>query len=137
MISESQHEFRAGRSCQTNLLEFLDKMTEWADNRDSIVVYLYFAKAFDKVCHERLIVKVEAAGISVKVNAWLRDWLKNRLQRVILESEQLEWMAVISSVIQGSLMGSTLLKIFIDDIDKMVLAFIKKFADDTKAARVM
>ena len=138
VISDSQHGFRKGKSCQTNLLEFMEKMTEWADNGSAIdVVYLDFAKAFDKVCHERLMVKVEAAGITGKVSDWLHDWLKNRVQRVILEGEESGWIKVISSVVQGSVLGSTLFNIFIDDIDNAIESLLKKFADDTKAAKAI
>jgi hypothetical protein len=68
VISDSQHSFRSGKLCQTNLLEFMEKMTEWMDMGQAVdVVYLDFAKAFDKVCHKRLMMKVEAAGIAGEV----------------------------------------------------------------------
>ena len=111
-------------------------MTEWADGGNDIdVVYLDFAKAFDKVCHERLMVKVEAMGISGKVSIWLKDWLKDRVQRVVVEGETSEWKKVLSSVVQGSVLGSTLFNIYIDDIDELINTLIRKFADDTKNAR--
>ena len=54
-----------GKSCTTNLLKFLDKVTEAADKGKSIdIIYLDFAKAFDKVPTERLLRKVEAHGVS-------------------------------------------------------------------------
>ena len=31
IVSESQHGFRSGKSCQTNLLEFMETVTKWAD----------------------------------------------------------------------------------------------------------
>ena len=50
LLNISQHGFRKGRSCLTNLLSFLEEMTEKLDAKNSIdVVYLDFAKAFDKV----------------------------------------------------------------------------------------
>jgi len=46
-------------SCLTNLLEFLDKVTRSVDKGNNVdVVYLDFAKAFDKVPHCRLQKKV-------------------------------------------------------------------------------
>ena len=55
LLNISQHEFRKGRSCLTNLLSFLEKVTEKLDAKNNIdVVYLDFAKAFDKVPHKRL-----------------------------------------------------------------------------------
>ena len=67
LINNSQHGFMKGKSCTTNLLKFLDKVTEAADKGKSIaidIIYLDFAKAFDKVPTERLLRKVEAHGVS-------------------------------------------------------------------------
>ena len=50
---DTQHEFRKERSCLSNLLAFLYKVTTFVDDGDSVdVVYLGFAKAFDKVPHQ-------------------------------------------------------------------------------------
>ena len=53
-IKDSQHGFRRGRSCLTNLLCFLDKVTSCLDDKDCMdIVFLDLAKAFDKVPHRR------------------------------------------------------------------------------------
>ena len=45
-----------GRSCVTQLLEFLEEITEAVDNGDEVdIIYLDFCKAFDKVPHKRLL----------------------------------------------------------------------------------
>jgi len=49
LIKESQHGFLKGRSCLTNLLEFLEFVTNYIDQGYPIdVIYLDFQKAFDK-----------------------------------------------------------------------------------------
>jgi len=56
LLKDSQHGFRTGRSCLTNILVFLDKITEWVDQGEMVdVVFLDFAKAFDKVPRQRLL----------------------------------------------------------------------------------
>ena len=61
LISDSQHGFRKGRSCLTNLLTFLDKVTSYVDSGEEVdVVFLDFAKAFDKVPHQRLLLKLQS-----------------------------------------------------------------------------
>ena len=52
-LAVSQHGFRRGRSCLTNLLCFLDKVTSCLDDKDCMdIVFLDLAKAFDKVPQE-------------------------------------------------------------------------------------
>lgn len=127
---------RRGRSPQTNLIEFLNVTTMWHDEGKPFdLLYLDFSKAFDKVCHKRLLVKLAAIGIGGKLLTWIQDWLANRKQRVVIDGQYSEWVAVESSVIQGSCMGGIFFNIFIDDIDDAIYeAITRKFADDTKVA---
>ena len=61
LITDNQHGFMTGRSCTTNLISFMNKLTEIVDNGDSAdVFYPDFAKAFDKVPKLRLLAKLEA-----------------------------------------------------------------------------
>ena len=139
LFSDTQHGFRTGRSVQTNLIEFNNETTKWLDEGKSFdVLFLDYAKAFDKVSHQRLVVKLEAIGIKGKLLMWLKDWLRGRRQRVKVEGEFSEWVEVLSSVVQGSVLGGTLFDIFINDIWKVVLeAIILLFADDTKVAKTV
>ena len=69
---------------------------------------------------------------------WLTNWLNGRRQRVRVEEKFSDWVEVLSSVVQGSVLGGTLFDIFIDDIRKVVMdALIHMFADDTKVARTI
>ena len=73
LLNHSQHGFRKGGSCLSNLLEFLDYVTKNLDNCNSVdVIYLDFAKAFNKVSHCRPLEKINKHEISGKVWNWLR-----------------------------------------------------------------
>ena len=73
LIRSSQHGFMAGRSCVTNLLEYLEELTKLVDRGASVdVVYLDFAKAFDKVPISRLLEKCRGLGIEGNILGWIK-----------------------------------------------------------------
>ena len=55
LIKDSQHGFIRNKSCLTNLLIFMEEVTNYLDSGFPVVIYLDFQKAFDKVPHRRLL----------------------------------------------------------------------------------
>jgi hypothetical protein len=133
ILNSSQHGFTKGKSCLTNILSFMESVTSKIDEGNPVdIVYLDFAKAFDKVPHVRLVNKLEAHGISGLVLNWVRHWLSNRRQKVCINNEESDWRNVSSGVPQGSLLGPVLFLIYINDLDNAIVSKLGKFADDTK-----
>ena len=73
------------------------------------VVYLHFQKTFDKMPHQRLLLKLKAHGIGNDITNWIEKWLTHRRQRVIVDGEISNWKSVLSGVPQGSVLGPILL----------------------------
>ena len=136
LIRDSQHGFRRSRSCLTNLLEFMEDVTCAVDKGNAVdIIFLDFQKAFDKVPHKRLLLKLESLGIVGNVLDWIREWLKNRDQRVVINGRSSTWQSVTSGVPQGSVLGPLLFLAYINDLEDSVHSKVKKFADDTKLYR--
>ena len=76
LISPSQHGFLKARSCLTNMLYFLEDVTKWAEEGSPVdIIYLDFQKAFDKVPHQRLLLKLKAHGIGNGMINWIENGL--------------------------------------------------------------
>ena len=71
------------RSCITNLLEALDEWSSLLDKGSPVdILYIDFAKAFDKVQHSILLDRLQAIGIRGQILIWLESYLLGRRQRV-------------------------------------------------------
>ena len=134
ILSSNQHGFRKGRSCLSELLAHYDEILENANNGNGTdTVYLDFSKAFDKVDHHLLLKKLEAIGIKGKLLNWIKAFLSNRKQEVVVNGFKSFIFNVLSGVPQGSVLGPILFIIFINDIaNSLYSSKLKSFADDTK-----
>ena len=136
LFAEEQHGFVPGRSCMTQLLAVIEEWTATLEEGKPLdAAYLDFSKAFDSVPHERLAVKLEAYGIQGDCLRWIRKFLSNRRQRVVVNRCHSEWAPVTSGIPQGSVLGPILFVIYINDLPEAVESPAKIFADDTKIYR--
>ena len=132
ILIDNQHGFRSKRSTETQLISFAqDIYNNLRKNQQTDVIVMDFAKAFDKVAHNRLIRKLKDIGISGNVNDWIGKFLADRKQSVVCEGEMSEWCSVTSGVPQGSVIGPILFLIYINDISENIQSNVRLFADDT------
>ena len=65
---------------------FFEEITEWVDEGSPVdIIYLDFQKAFDKVSHQRLILKLNSHDIGVSIINWIEQWLADRRQSVVVD----------------------------------------------------
>ena len=140
-IHNSQHGFLPGKSCTTQLLPFVNDVTLNLNNNVSTdIVYFDFAKAFDTVNHDIILNKLKYEfkidGLMLK---FLKEYLQNRKQCVVVGDSVSDELDVLSGVPQGSIIGPLLFVIFINDIHNCVSpgTNIALYADDTKIWRAI
>ena len=132
-LNDAQHGFRQRRSCLSQLLQHYDKVLGLLEEGDNVdVVYLDFAKAFDKVDHGLLLRKMKKMGITGKLGKWILNFLLKRKQQVIFGGKKSTESEVLSGVPQGSVLGPLLFLIMINDINHDVGSNVSLFADDTR-----
>ena len=119
LITNFQFGFLPGRNTVTNLLAIFDQITA-AINRKCRVyaVFLDFAKAFDKVPHRLLLIKLRLYGLSGILITWIESFLIGRTQRVSIGGNSGDWHSVLTGVIQGSVLGPLLFVIYTNDLTK-------------------
>ena len=102
IISHLQHGFRAGFSCETQLILAIHDWASILNNHGQVdVLMLDFKKAFDKVSHAKLRQKLQFYGISGKTLSWLSEFLSNRSQFVVVDGAYSSAVPVTSGVPQG------------------------------------
>ena len=96
------------------------------------VIYMDFQKAFDSVPHVRLLRKLTCMGIQGKLLQWVKTFLSDRRQRVVVNGSHSEWAPVVSGIPQGSVLGPVLFLLFVNDLPSCAVSDTCLFADDTK-----
>ena len=138
ILYQWQHGFRPKRSTETQLLTFIHELSQNLDRKKQTdIAILDFSKAFHKVPHQRLALKLDHHGVRGTALNWISSFLANRSQCVVLEGEASETVEVTSGVHQGSVLGPILFLIYINDLPVGISSGVRLFADDAIVYRTI
>ena len=93
-------------------------------------VFLGISKAFDKVWHKGLLHKLKSYGVEGEFLSSLEYYLRDRKQKVVLNSQNSDWRKINSDVPKGSVLAPLLFLIYINDLPEGIMSLCKIFAND-------
>ena len=138
LILLTQIWFSPSSSCVDQLLLFIKKVTTYIDDGFCVdAVYLDFSKAFNSVPHLRLLNKLSALGIKGNLFNWIKSFLTDWTEIVVVNGKHSLPQRILSGVPQGSCLGPLLFIAYVNDIDSIIGTgcSILKYADVMKIYR--
>lgn len=134
LLDTRQHGFTHNRSTVTNLMAYESKILRALENKSQVdCIYTDFSKAFDRVDHKLLLLKLKNIGFNELLLKWLSSFLTGRRQRIKAGSYISDEINVHSGVPQGSHCAPLLFNLFINDIgNSFKYCDYLLFADDLK-----
>ena len=101
-------------------------------------VFFDLNKAFDTVPHNPLLHKLSEHQIDPFLIRWVRNYLMDRTQSVVLGGAQSDSLPVMSGVPQESVLGPLLFLIYIDGVSSSVVnSKITLYADDIALHKII
>ena len=100
------------------LIDELSKNMQMGKQTDLIL--LDFSKTFDKVAHEKLLLKLHHYGIRGNTLKWIKDVLDNQKQAVVINGLKSDKISVSSGVPQGSVHGLIRCLAYINELPEQV-----------------
>ena len=132
VITFLQSGFVPGDSTVNQLVDIYNTFSKALDDGLEVkAIFCDISKAFDRVWHKGLLLKLKSVGLTGPLLEWFQNYLCGRKQRVVLPGGASDWVNITAGVPQGSILGPLLFLIYINDIVKDIQSTIRLFADDT------
>ena len=123
-----------GVTNSSTILAMVDMLNKWhmsVKERNLVrVVMLDYRKAFDHVCHQVILQKLQMYNVPGVLIDWVHSFLLHRQQRTRIGDHFSEWKEVRGGVPQGSWLGPVLFIVAINDL-QLAKCVVHKYMDDT------
>ena len=133
LLAEQQYGFRTNHSTEYAAVRLVDTISkEMESGSTPTALYIDLSKAFDTLSFDILLYKLNYYGVKSNAFKLLKNYLTNRKQYVVFNSQNSETVDITTGVPQGSILGPLLFSICINDLITISnkLKFIM-YADDT------
>jgi hypothetical protein len=131
LISSRQYSFMPNDSTCFQLIHITNDILEsFEKGQEMIAMFMGMSKAFDKVWHRGILVKLENNGIKGNLLKWFSSDLSGRSQCVVFNGVKSKHNYINPGVTQGSVLGHILCLLYINDITEGQLCINNLFADD-------
>ena len=132
LLYKYQSGFLPNHSTTFQLIDIYHHICQTFDNNQfSCMVFCDVSKAFDRVWHKGLILKLKQVGIEGELLEWINDYLSNRQQKVAIKNCSSSLRRVNAGVPQGSVLGPLLFLVYVNDISESLLSLTRLYADDS------
>ena len=133
LINPNQFGFQKNKCTSDAILEFLENVNDsFNEKQYYLAIFLDFSKAFDTICHEILLKKIEHMGFRGPIYQWIKSFLTNRKQFVSVGDSSSEILDTKMGVPQGSTLGPLFFILYINDMcNSFENLKIVHFADDS------
>ena len=131
LLSEKNSGFKKLDGTINQLINLTNKIYQALNDEHEIaMIFLDLSKAYDRICHTRLIYKLRKIGIKGTLLKWIESYLSDRSQRVVYGGTTSDFIKIFGSVPQGSILSSLLFLIYLIDIEAGIKSDMFMFADD-------
>ncbi len=135
LIYKQQSGFLPGHSTVFQLIDIYNQICKSIDeNQHTCIVFCDISKAFDRVLHAGLLLKLEKNGLKGGLLNWIKAYLSSRSQKVCVGQSYSDTKLIKAGVPQGYVLGPLLFLIYVNDIADKLLSTTRLFADDSSLA---